>query len=1442
MRKLYVFCGILTAGLFVCLTPAFAHRGAVLINDGALTASSINVTLSLQNEVTSGTSSITEMCFSNDNVSFTEWEPFSSTKSWTLESGEGFKTVYVKMKNAAGTEVGTPARDTIMFTTATLPATASVIEPVRGRLMVKKPGESRAVPYMIKGVCWSPASIGNSGEGDIAAREAEFVKWYHTDIALMKEMGVNTVRTFLDFGADTAVFRDILDELYANGIMVIMAVDHASGDTTQTIDIVNTYKDHPAILMWQIGNEWNYNNYYNRFPHPANPYEVNAVAAAFTETTAQAIKLIDPFHPVTSILANSAHFVTDNWDETWGDPIETYVNRYIPTVDVWGFNMYLGAGLGVFFYEWENISIKPVFLSEYGTDAFNNLASPAAEDQNMQSQFNQKLFLEVFLNSSARDADRFCLGGTFFEWADEWWKNGTPSAHDSGGFSMIGRHPDGVSDEEYYGFVDVNRVPRQAFNDFKTIYTGGTAIITVPESITVNAQAGNSVELGRDGMVFYQRSGGGGNGRGFNVAIIDPKTGYAVSARNFDTYAYNGYVLAAHQNMIGYVNAVPDGFIILAATCDNVGAAYGPTGELFAASGSTMIGSVAGAVDWAFIGVKGQGVLAEGIGAAAVSASITLVLDMDDDAIADAVDTDWDNDGVDNSVEQLHGTDPRDRDTDHDGESDATDYNHPPVLDTTGDKVVDENVELSFTVTATDPESDILTYVLTGAPTGAAIDAVTGVFFWTPTCEQAGVYTVTFSVSDGRSEDSETITITVNNVNRAPVLSNIENITVYEGQTVTFTPGASDPDGDVLTYSYSGFMSAGTYTTTYDDAGVHTVTVTVSDGALTDFQDVAVVVLDTDIQPPETTIANEISGWHMRDVTLLLSAADAGAGVKATYYTVNDGAVQTKSVSGDPVITANGVSTIEYWSEDNAGNVETRKTVTVSIDKSEPSVAMVSPRPYTAVDSETTKITGTAGDPGSGLSSVAVQLNGQIYPAAVTGGDFSVTGIVFSQGRNDVVVIASDIAGNTKMLSTVIYCGWLLHLEVPLEDSGAPGSGAAVATSILNFIREGVASPLSESQVYEFGHAHNFVENPTLSELDALGMDHVLGYYDPYDPEPSLPQGNSARGYNFTIESFAATEFGDYLKDIAHWMAFPVSTGRWYDTELAAHPYSPAAVPAWGRYDSWVLVHGVSASENPAPRPREDPGYAPDFTLYGLWLSDPAAEGLGRDLFVTAADLELYFKPLISSDELNGKLVHVSEPPEQPSQARLELAADAVSEDSVKLIEVAGVVSDTSAGAYERHAYDASLVVDLSAGVPGDLDWKKLIDPSLLLDRDFVNALDGALAREFYLVRKANTPERYYLVPFDKYVGGRFRTYAAIIVEAATGAFRQATWSKQPVRFVPLTREQALEQEIAAEPSLAGQELTAELICRPGTSPFYPEWDVSPDDFDAFSRINPDKS
>jgi hypothetical protein len=162
----------------------------------------------------------------------------------------------------------------------------------------------------------------------------------------------------------------------------------------------------------------------------------------------------------------------------------------------------------------------------------------------------------------------------------------------------------------------------------------------------------------------------------------------------------------------------------------------------------------------------------------------------------------------------------------------------PPVLVPTGNKTVNENSTLSFQINATDADGDTLTFSCT-TPSGASFNLSTRIFSWTPNFTQAGTYFVTFTVSDGTLNSSETIKITVLNTNRAPLINSYLPSSLVlktrEGSSLQFNSTASDPDADPVTYNW--FMDAAKkasgpswlFSPTTADCGLRSVMIYVND-------------------------------------------------------------------------------------------------------------------------------------------------------------------------------------------------------------------------------------------------------------------------------------------------------------------------------------------------------------------------------------------------------------------------------------------------------------------------------------------------------------------------------------------------------------------------------------------------------------------------------------
>jgi len=132
-----------------------------------------------------------------------------------------------------------------------------------------------------------------------------------------------------------------------------------------------------------------------------------------------------------------------------------------------------------------------MFIGEYGADAYNanddGSGDAVGYDPESQNAAVVALTQEIFDNIVDEDQagnQRGVLGGTFFEWADEWWKAGNPDQQDIGGSAPGGGpYPDATFNEEYWGIVDIDRNQRCGFYNLKALYDSiinGTPFTQLP--------------------------------------------------------------------------------------------------------------------------------------------------------------------------------------------------------------------------------------------------------------------------------------------------------------------------------------------------------------------------------------------------------------------------------------------------------------------------------------------------------------------------------------------------------------------------------------------------------------------------------------------------------------------------------------------------------------------------------------------------------------------------------------------------------------------------------------------------------------------------------------------------------------------------------------------------------------------------------------------------
>lgn len=293
-------------------------------------------------------------------------------------------------------------------------------------------------PYLIKGICYQPVPKGST------TRSFETLD---QDIQLMLEAGINTIRVYAPIDD-----KIVLDKMDQAGLKVIIGFGYNDKREkydiiSQTyLDYVEKYKNHNAILMWELGNEYNYHPEWFKGDLKNWYADMNRAAKAIHE--------IDENHPVTT-----AH----------GDLPDALALSMSTEIDVWGMNVYRWDKPETIFDEWQKVSDKPMYLSEAGADSFMKIADEGyaqGENQQAQADANGNIIDAVFENTE------ICSGVAMFSFTDGWWKAGNPDVQDEGGTApnSTGVPYDGSPNEEYWGIVDIDRNKKMTFEVLKQKY------------------------------------------------------------------------------------------------------------------------------------------------------------------------------------------------------------------------------------------------------------------------------------------------------------------------------------------------------------------------------------------------------------------------------------------------------------------------------------------------------------------------------------------------------------------------------------------------------------------------------------------------------------------------------------------------------------------------------------------------------------------------------------------------------------------------------------------------------------------------------------------------------------------------------------------------------------------------------------------------------------
>jgi hypothetical protein len=221
---------------------------------------------------------------------------------------------------------------------------------------------------------------------------------------LLAKLGGNSIRTW---GADK--LDTVLDETHKHGLSVSVGIwlgherhgfnyndsDQVAEQYKKALQVIEKYRNHPAVLLWSIGNEM-------------EGYEAGNNAAIWSaiNNIASAAKKIDPDHPTMTVVA-----------EIGGARVKN-IHRLCPDIDIVGINSYGGAASLPERYRKAG-GTKPFILTEYGPpgvweikkNSFGAVQEPTSTEK---AKFYRTVYEKAVLGSNG-----LCLGSYAFTWGNK---------------------------------------------------------------------------------------------------------------------------------------------------------------------------------------------------------------------------------------------------------------------------------------------------------------------------------------------------------------------------------------------------------------------------------------------------------------------------------------------------------------------------------------------------------------------------------------------------------------------------------------------------------------------------------------------------------------------------------------------------------------------------------------------------------------------------------------------------------------------------------------------------------------------------------------------------------------------------------------------------------------------------------------------------------------
>ncbi|NEP56504.1 MAG: tandem-95 repeat protein, partial [Symploca sp. SIO2G7] len=396
----------------------------------------------------------------------------------------------------------------------------------------------------------------------------------------------------------------------------------------------------------------------------------------------------------------------------------------------------------------------------------------------------------------------------------------------------------------------------------------------------------------------------------------------------------------------------------------------------------------------------------------------------------------------------------------------ATPPNSPPVITSQPGFVATAEFTYEYTLTAFDPDGDVLEYELLDAPAGMTLDASTGLLQWTPTLAQQGTTSVRVAVTDpsgGRGSQSFPLLV---RVNEAPEITSEPIESATANGLYRYDIRATDPNADPLSYTLLNAPDGMTldqlgrlsWSPTAGDIGTYQIEVAVSDNHnATDTQTYELNVL-ADVEAPLVNLVVSESRVDVGSLVSLQVSAIDNVGVESLNLSI-DGTPVALDAQGQATIEVDTIGSLnlEATATDAAGNVGSTETQVFAIDPNDTEAPVIDLSSLSdgEVFTAPTDIIGTVTDDNllSYSLSVAPVRSGEFVEIAR--GTDSVTGGILgtfdpSVLQNDSYTLrlsATDAGGLTSTVDTQVEVTGdvkLGNFQLSFTDLSIPVSGIPI--------------------------------------------------------------------------------------------------------------------------------------------------------------------------------------------------------------------------------------------------------------------------------------------------------------------------------------------------------------------------------------------------------------